>query len=164
MALNVTAVTPDRAGYATVFPFGAAQPLASSVNYAGGAIVNNAIITKVPNPLVASDFSIFSYGQAHYVVDIVGYFAAPQNTPLDCQRVELRQTVNSGQRRGELVACPSGYSVTGGGAYPFFPDGVTMNGTGPISTASAWATSVTNNLGAAQTVVYYAVCCRVPGR
>lgn len=164
VALNVTAVTPDRAGYATVFPFGAAQPLASSVNYAAGAIVNNAIISRVPNPLLASDFSIYSYGQAHYVVDIVGYFAAPQRARLDCQRLEVSQTVNNGQSRSQTQQCPSGYSVTGGGAYPFFPDGVTLNGTGPNFAVEAWSSSVTNNSGAAQTVVYYAVCCRMPGR
>lgn len=164
VALNVTAVTPDRAGYATVFPFGATQPLASSVNYTAGAIVNNAIITKVPNPLLASDFSIYSYGQAHYVVDIVGYFAAPRKTPLDCQKQEFSQTVNNGQRLGATLVCPSGYTVTGGGASAFFADGVTMNGSAPASNTEAWITHVTNNSGFAQTVVYYAVCCRVPGR
>ena len=37
LALNVTAVTPNGAGYATIYPFGTTQPLASSVKRLAGA-------------------------------------------------------------------------------------------------------------------------------
>ena len=37
--LNVTADAPEGSGYLTVFPCGAAQPLASNVNYVAGQTV-----------------------------------------------------------------------------------------------------------------------------
>jgi trimeric autotransporter adhesin len=77
VAINVTAVTPNFAGFATVYPFGTARPLASSVNYTTGAIVNNTVLAKLPSPLTTKDFTIFTFATSDFVADIVGYFAPP---------------------------------------------------------------------------------------
>lgn len=167
VALNVTAVTPDRAGYATVFPFGATQPLASSVNYTAGAIVNNAIITKVPNPLLASDFSIYSYGQAHYVVDIVGYFAPSKATPLDCTLVFSTQTGIANDAGFILfaAACPAGYTMTSNGCNISAGSGRvdwTSAGLATDSFGSAYCGGV-NRSGGLVSISAVTRCCRVPG-
>jgi hypothetical protein len=168
VALNVTAVTPDRAGYATVFPFGAAQPLASSVNYTAGAIVNNAIITKVPNPLLASDFTIFSFGQSHYVVDIVGYFAPNKATPLDCTLAFSAQSDIANDASFFLFApaCPAGYTMisngcrinTGSGRIDWSTAGLATDALG-----SAYCGGI-NRSGGVVSIGAVTRCCRVPGR
>lgn len=168
VALNVTAVTPDRGGFATVFPAGAAQPLASSVNYTAGAIVNNAIITKVPNPLLANDFSIFSYGQAHYVVDIVGYFAPNKATPLDCTLAFSAQSDIANDASFFLFApaCPAGYTMisngcrinTGSGRIDWSTAGLATDAFG-----SAYCGGI-NRSGGVVSIGAVTRCCRVPGR
>lgn len=69
VAINLTAVTPAGAGYATAYPFGTTQPLAASVNYSASAIVNNALIVQIPNPLSSFDFTVYTFAQSHYVAD-----------------------------------------------------------------------------------------------
>ena len=108
VAINLTAVTPTGAGYATVYPFGSAQPLAASVNYAAGAIVNNALIVQIPT---TSDFTIYTYAESHYVADIVGYFAPPQATELDCTHTTAQVSVVALIVTVEAPACPATYSM-----------------------------------------------------
>lgn len=84
VAIHLTAVAPAGAGFATVYPHGTPQPLAASLNYAGGDIVNNALIVKIPNPLSTNDLTIYSFAASHFVADIVGYFAPPASTALQC--------------------------------------------------------------------------------
>lgn len=157
VAINVTAVTPDRAGFATVFPFGSTRPPTSSVNYAAGAIVNNAIVAKVPNPLLSSDFSIFSYGQAHYVVDIVGYFSAIKAAPLDCLPSDGNsQTLPAGANWAISVpACPTGYTRV---------DTQCIGGDAYLTTVGSTVCQFYNPTARSVIVATYSKCCRVPGR
>lgn len=82
--MNVTVVTPSGGGYTTVYPYGASQPLAASINYTTGAIVNNTVIVRIPSPLTIKDFTVYTFAKADYVADIVGYFSPPEATTLDC--------------------------------------------------------------------------------
>ena len=52
--LNVVAVSPSSSGFVTVFPCGVARPTASSVNYAAGAVVANAVLVEVGSGKVLS--------------------------------------------------------------------------------------------------------------
>lgn len=65
VVLNVVAVTSSGGGYATIYPYGAAAPTASSLNYTAGAVVNNTVIVGVPNPLTIRDFTVFTFAQSH---------------------------------------------------------------------------------------------------
>ena len=173
LALNVTAVTPDRAGFTTVYPFGSPRPLAASVNYTAGAIVNNAIIAKTPNPLLSSDFTIYSFGSAHYVVDIVGYFAPVQATPLQCNSTYARELVMPGSTFiVPIPGCPIGYVMTAAACNSSNLDdtvnwtkrgfNISLSGAGlPLSGALCSG----KNAGALQTAIEGAAqCCRIPGR
>lgn len=167
VALNVTAVFPDLAGYATVFPFGSTQPLASSVNYTAGAIVNNGIISKIPNPLAASDFTIYSYAGADYVVDIVGYFAAPVATALECTAVSTNTQVAAGNNFTlNAPSCSSGFALTGVGCRSNGFREVEWSGTGlTVGGGSGDGQCRGTNISANQAVITAtSQCCRVPGR
>ena len=159
LALNVTAVTPSIAGYATVYPYGTTQPNTASVNYGAGAIVNNAIIAQIPNPLGAYDFTIFSYAQSHYVVDIVGYFAPPMATALQCFETATTDVLIAAGATDNAVApnCSAGYTQTAtncessSAQMPFL---YFKNGT----------CSAQNNASVGATLRASRTCCHVPGR
>jgi len=170
VALNVVAVTPSSGGFATVYPFGTSLPTASSINYSAGAVVNTAIISAIPNPLQSSDFTIFTFAQAHYVVDIVGYFAPPAATALECTGTFVSQTVTAAAPTFDIAipACPSGYTLMGAGCRtPGFNDADwAINGLSRVSAGSALTAfcSGVNKTTGSITVQGTANCCRIPGR
>ena len=163
LVLNVTAVAPSIAGYATVYPYGTTQPVAASVNYTAGAIVNNTVLAQIPNPLAAFDFTIYSYAASNYVVDIVGYFAPPVATELQCTSTSVSQSVAANAIFDIAIpACPANYTMTGAGCRtPGFADADWgINGYSPVGTFC----SGKNKTAGSITVEGGARCCRVPGR
>lgn len=169
VALNVVAVTPSSGGYATVFPFGTSQPLASSVNYTAGAVVNTAIISAIPNPLQASDFTVYTFAQAHYVIDIVGYFAPPVATGLECTGTFVSQSVAASSPFDiQIPNCPAGYTLTGAGCRTqglnqadWAINGLNRTSAGAALTAFC---SGVNTTPGTITVQGTTSCCRIPGR
>ena len=160
IAINVTAVTPAAAGYATVYRFPDTQPLAASVNYTAGSIVNNTVIVGIPNPLSSSDFRIYTFAASHYVVDIVGYYSPPQATALQCTTAE-QTTLNlaPGGRSFGTAVCPAGYTPTGGGVgFSNNPVGVDMNAS--FRNGNGWSSLATNGSTATLNAFHYAECCR----
>lgn len=159
VAINLTTVTPAGAGYATAFPFGTTQPVASSINYTAGAIVNNALIVQIPNPLSSFDLTIYTFAQSHYVADIVGYFAPPVATALQCQNTAntIVQVPASGNNNAVAPFCAAGFTQTATNCeasdwlvpFVFIKDGVC---------------SARNNSASAQEIRASRTCCRVPGR
>lgn len=168
VAINVTAVLPAGGGFATVYPFGTTRPLASSVNYAADSVVNNAIVTRIPNPLTTNDFSLYTFAQSHYVVDIVGYFSPPRATALQCTDVNASQTVSANNFFDlQLPSCPAGYTITGAGCRTgnFNDADWSINGLykhvslGMLAFCSG-INKTAGNIDVSGTVQ----CCRVPGR
>ncbi len=162
VVINVTAVTPTAAGYATVYPFGAARPLAASVNYIAGDIVNNTVVTKLPSPLTTKDFTIYTFATSDYVADIVGYYAPPQATALDCATVAGTPTnVNAGAYASlPTLFCAANYTPVAlsisAGENVVVADSYTAGNAGQIFVRSLSAN--------AQNVTAKLMCCRVPGR
>jgi hypothetical protein len=74
VVLNVTAVDPGSFGFVTVWPSGAARPIASSLNTAPGRTRPNLVVAKVgANGAV----SLYDYADADgtdLAVDVVAYF------------------------------------------------------------------------------------------
>ncbi len=169
IAINVTVVAPSSGGFATVYPFGTTRPLAASVNYTAGAIVNNTVLVAIPNPVQAAEFTIYSFASANYVVDIVGYFSPPQATAQQCTGTPLSTTmIGPGVNTFVFAthACPAGYQATspycwGGGIPGVYSTGSGFDGNNPGSQVfCAWQ----NTTAATQTVFAGTICCRVPGR
>lgn len=168
IAINVTAVTPSGAGFATVHKSGETRPLAASVNYTTGDIVNNTVVVGIPNPLAITDFVIYTFAQSHYVVDIVGYYSPPQVTQLQC--IDTAIVTNTIAANASTFynnpVCPAGYN-TAVTPYCFtnastvFSKGSGYNSNTPgLATFCAW----TNTSASPQQVFGGSVCCRVPGR
>ncbi|NOT87227.1 MAG: hypothetical protein HOP03_03485 [Lysobacter sp.] len=159
VALNFTAVPIGAAGHATVYPFGTARPNTASVNYPATQPINNAIIAQIPNPLSSFDFTVYSTVATHYVADIVGYFAPPLATALQC--VETANTDLSipagGTGNAVAPACATGYTQTSTNCesstwqmpFVFFQSGTC---------------SAQNNSSGSATLRSSRTCCRVPGR
>lgn len=159
VAINLTAVTPAAAGYATAYPFGSPQPLAASVNYVAGAVVNNALIVQTPNPITSFDFTVYTFAQSHYVADIVGYFAPPVATALQC--VDTADTVTSvaaGATANSVApACAAGYTQTATNCE-------SSTWQMPFVFFSGGTCSAQNNSASAANLRSSRTCCRVPGR
>ena len=68
---TVTGTTAD--GYLTVYPTGATQPNASTLNYTAGATVPNLVVSKVGNGGQVSFAT--AAGSTNVLLDVVGYFA-----------------------------------------------------------------------------------------
>lgn len=71
VVLNLTVTGPTQAGYLKAFPAGAAQPNASSLNFAGGQTVPNLVVAKVSSS-GAIDL-LNSGGHTHVIADVVGW-------------------------------------------------------------------------------------------
>ncbi len=162
VALNVTAVTPVANGYTTVFPFGTPQPLSSNVNYYAGITAANGVIATIPNPVSTFDFTIYSNAQSHYVVDILGYFAPPAATALECITVSgsAASVPANTYGYGFGVSCPAGYGSTNAGFQAAQKVVMADGYMGPTSGNFF----VYNLDSSAQVVTPWVHCCRVPGR
>ncbi|MCU1395004.1 MAG: hypothetical protein JWM34_3432 [Ilumatobacteraceae bacterium] len=71
VALNVTSVNSAADGFVTVFPCGAPQPLASSLNFTSGATASNAVVTKIGTD---GNVCILASQSMDLVVDAAGWF------------------------------------------------------------------------------------------
>lgn len=162
VVINVTAITPTSSGYATVYPFGAARPLASSVNYAAGAIVNNTVVAKLPNPLTTKDVTIFTLATSDYVADIVGYYAPPRVTALDCTFLYAAPVTVAPGSYTSLAAmyCPATYTAVGSG-FSAVENVVLADSYLDSNYGQVYVRSLSAN---AQSVTAKLTCCRVPGR
>lgn len=160
VAINLTAVTPAANGFTTVYPFGTAQPLSSNVNYYTGITAANGVIATIPNPLSSFDFTIFSSAQSHYVVDILGYFAPPVATALQCVETDntnLPIAANGGTGNAVAPVCAAGYTQTSTNCE-------TTSWLMPIVFFQSGTCSARNGDTTSQTLRASRTCCRVPGR
>lgn len=164
VAMNITAVLPFGAGHIAAWALGP-KPEASTLNFTPNESVANATIVPVV-PGAGADFSIFASAGTRLVIDVLGYFAAPEATALDCVSVSSSVTAVPPNAYTAVDAyCPAGYSVTGGGTYPtegtlgrpnIWTDGSPVPG--------GWRTWVNNQTGGNRSIQTRAQCCRVPGR
>jgi len=155
-----TAVTPTAPGAATVFTFGTAQPAAASMQYAAGAIDLNTLAVKIPNPFSSFDFTVHTTAQSHFVFDIVGYFAPPLATALQCQDTAdniFSDIKPNGSANVTAPACPAGYTQTATNCE-------SSDWLVPFVFIHSGVCSARNNSASVQQIRASRTCCRVPGR
>ena len=70
VVLNVTVTAAVDAGFITVYPCGAALPVASNLNYTVGATVANAVVVKVGT---GGQVCLFNSGATQLIADTNGY-------------------------------------------------------------------------------------------
>jgi hypothetical protein len=86
--LNVTAVSPSAGGFITVFPCGADQPLASSLNYAPGQVVPNAVLSRIG---AGGQVCVFTLAETDVIIDVAG-FVSSTGTPTTITPIRLLET------------------------------------------------------------------------
>ena len=72
VVLNATVTQPATLGYLTVFPSGAARPLASDLNFAGGETQANLVVVQVG---AGGKVSMASSAGAHVIFDVAGWIS-----------------------------------------------------------------------------------------
>ncbi len=120
--VNVTVVSPGQPGYTTVHPDGVAQPNASNLNFLANEVVANAVGVGL-GANGAIRVSHESFGPAHYLVDVFGYFPTGSFVSVNPTRVFDSRKASGGRgllRDGEsyvvAVAGVAGVPNTGVGA------------------------------------------------
>jgi len=73
VVLNVTATSPEGAGFVTVYPCDEPRPNASSLNFALGSTVAAAVVAKVGSD---GTVCLFTSNTTHLVADVGGWFPA----------------------------------------------------------------------------------------
>ena len=115
LVMNTTVVDPLAPGYLTVFMTGRPRPLAASLNYATGQIVNNQMIAVISLSGQSGGFSLYSYATTHVVIDVVGYFdeAKVIFVPMDCINAAATASIDGNASSSPITAsCPENYSIT----------------------------------------------------
>ena len=163
VALNLTIVSGGGVGFLTAWPYNTSRPLASTLNYfAAGEIAANGALIPICQPGCASEFSVYTSGGLNLIIDIVGYFAAPIATALQCAQVASASTVIevSADTLVALPSCTTGYTRTG----------ATCSGTANVPGGYLVETNATGclfrNLSSVATynATATSTCCRIPGR
>ena len=72
VVLNATVTAPAALGYMTVFPAGAARPLASDLNFAAGETQTNLVVVQVG---AGGKVSLASSAGAHVIFDVAGWLS-----------------------------------------------------------------------------------------
>ena len=109
VALNITAVTPSAAGYATVWPCDVARPEASNLNFVAGGVVANGVVAPVgPSGRVC----FFSNATTHFLVDIAGWFAGGSTNPAFVGTTPLRVIDTRNAIGGPKVQIQPGATIT----------------------------------------------------
>ena len=114
VALNVTVVNPDAAGFITVYPCDVTRPLSSNVNYSAGQVVANGVISPVS---ADGTVCVYSLTPSDVVVDLAGWL--PTSSPSSFTGVTPKRLVDTrdgtGGQLGQLTP-PAQLSVPVHGA------------------------------------------------
>jgi hypothetical protein len=150
--------------FLTAWPFNQAKPLAASLNWvsAGAQIANAIILPLCTGGGCTSDWSLFASSGTDLIVDVMGYFAAPVATAVDCVSFASAATAIavSSDTLVPLPACAAGYTRTGSqctGAANI-PSGYLVETSGAGCLYRNLSSVATFNATATAT------CCRIPGR
>lgn len=161
LAINLTVTQSLAAGWIVARPVGSSNA-SSNQNFSAGQDVANMAIVQDAGTI--NEFELMSSAPTHAIVDVLGVFAPPMATPLDCVMVDGANTVvpaGSTATNAYPGSCAAGYTEvakycrTGSWATNLAGfNGPDFNG------ACNWR----NPTGADITVNTDIRCCRVPGR
>ena len=157
--IAVTAITPALGGSATLFAYNTSPATSTLLSYAAGAVVTNTMLIAIPNPLASYDFTLASSQLSHYTIDILGYFAPPLATALQCLNSPETTTTVAANAIVNLPApaCAAGYTETATQCESASWDM-------PLVSMAGGVCSVRNNGAWSAVLIASRRCCRVPGR
>jgi hypothetical protein len=142
VVLNITAVTPDAAGFVTVYPNGVNRPLASNLNFVAGDVVPNLVIVGIGSSGKVKLFN--AIGTVDLVADIVGYYS-PDNTAKQFYPITpVRALDTRDGTGGTSVPVGQGRSIDlairGANGIPTGASAIIMNTTAVLPTAGSFLT------------------------
>jgi hypothetical protein len=163
LAITLTAAGPTGPGNLRTFASGGAVPNASMLTYTAGTTLSTGAVTA-SNPSASLELTVRNQGAGNtdVVIDIVGYFHAPNVSALECTTVTGTPVtiaagafafVNAG------AACPAGYTQIS----------LNCDTSSFLGDLAGWRFSsrdcfLRNESGGNITVTASLQCCRVPGR
>jgi hypothetical protein len=157
LLVSVSAISPTTSGYFTLWPYGQTRPLASNISFHAGQNIQNEIALRTRQGLT-SDFSVFANGNSHLVVNVLGYFSAPEPTALQCKYTQDFDTTDSSQYlMVHPGPCDAGYTAVGVECREGSPQAHLVGTYGGACTFA-------NTSGQSVTYTARRQCCRVPGR
>jgi hypothetical protein len=140
--LSVSAVTPSANGYLRVWPTGVSAPNATFVNYSGAQGTTNT--GAVPLGAGTKDLVLGNYGaRAHVVIDVQGYYAAPDTAPEGSVYVPISPCRAVDTRTGAPMGPNATRSFQLGGPGSLAGQGGRSGGCGVPADATAVEASVT---------------------
>ena len=168
VAINVTSTDQTGPGNLRVVQTGGGIPNVSLLNYTPGVNLANAAVARARNSGTDDIFIYSGVSASHVIVDLMGYFTAPEATALECTTVtvDVALAAGVGQTNSGFPSCPAGYALTGAGAYEPFgspSNSIIVNKLQYQSSTTVFC-RLTNNTTSALTADCEARCCRVPGR
>lgn len=130
--VNVTAINPSTSTYLTVYPCGAAEPTAASLNAPAAGVVNNLVLAKVGT---GGEICIFSSSATDLVVDASAYVPAGGGLTsivparLWETRIGAGNTTIDGQRQGtgRIGVGTVQVEIAGRGGVPDIASGAMLN-------------------------------------
>ncbi|MCX6509349.1 MAG: hypothetical protein NT081_00855 [Actinobacteria bacterium] len=142
VVLNVTAVTPEAAGFVTVYPNGVNRPLASNLNFVAGDVVPNLVIVGIGSGGKVNLFN--AIGTIDLVADVVGYYS-PDNTAKQFYPVTPVRALDTRDGTGGTstpVAQGTSIDLTirGTNSIPAGASAIIMNTTAVLPTADSFLT------------------------
>lgn len=158
-AISVTLLSPTANGVFKVYRTGDAYQAGNSVLFNAGDYGANGDLIVRSCQVCASEISIQSTGTVHYVIDIVGYFHAPEATALACINTTYNTFTINPNTTGSwsAPACTTGYTSTSTTCFASNAElEIFGQGRGFCYAQHQGTNSV--QLSASQ------VCCKVPGR
>ncbi len=157
VSLNVTVTGTTSASFMSVFPTGQPRPSASSLNWTAGTTIPNAVTVKVGT---GDSIDIYSQlGNAHVIVDVVGYYEDATQasggagfTPLSPSRIlDSRSGTQVGPYSTPWTPeTTRSVDVTGVGGVPDGADAVVLNATVTGTTAGSFLTAWPHGLSRPQ--------------
>lgn len=162
IVVNFTVIGPSTAGYITAFPANTVAPLAATLNFNAGDIKGNNATLKLNQATGQPQFKVYSTSQTHLVADVVGYYAMPAATALDCyttaQAFSPIDLPAGGRFVGFVIApaCNAGY----------ISSGTSCASTSALANLSAVVDTVcyANHSSDTASIAALQRCCRTPGR
>ncbi len=171
IAATITVTNTASWGWITAWGLGV-MPQSSVLNYAASnTLANTTVVPIVPG--AGNDFSIYTFATTDVIIDVVGYYAAPEATAPGTILVMTTTSIAASSTFTVYSGtCSAGYAVTGGGYGWGNFQGVTdseMTTNRPFpfdagSVPTQWLCQGRNNMAIAQDMRCYAICSRVPGR
>jgi hypothetical protein len=140
----------------------AAAPV-TNIFYFGYAPVTTVVPVNGSGAGGLFDAQISGVAGADLIIDVVGYYAAPVATALDCALVvgtPINVSAGAYVSMG-ITSCATGYTAVNGG-FSAFADVVMADNY--QSSNSSWYMNVKNTGGVVRAVAPQITCCRIPGR